>query len=326
MTELVVDSRLINLNSKDAVKNNGAKLSDVLFKFRNIFREDQDVYYITCGVLNAQIPVSFYNVNVNNQTLVYTVNGTSYTLTIAEGNYNSTTFATAFISGFSSGGHGKTLTISLNKLNGRLVLTLTSTYTLVFKYASSTMFGVLGLDLTSDYTISTTTATTLTYPCNLLGVLKIKVISSALSNFSYDSSTLGSTDLIQTMTVNDAAFGLVTFQNQIEFYGRLKTRRLNEIDIQLRDENNALIDFNGVKWSITLHFNIYRKITFSDDTLRVNPLQIILDKLDDVDDNNDENSQPTDSLEQNQSIAAPDHPPNPKEIDDLDLLYDQHIL
>jgi len=321
MTELVVDSRLINLNSKDAVKSNGAKLSDVYFKFRNVFREDDDIYYITCGVLNAQIPVSFYNINVNNQTLVYTVNGTSYTLTIAEGNYNATTFANAFISGFSSGGHGKSLTISLNKLNGRLIFTLTSTYTLVFKYALSSMFGVLGLDLTSDYTISSMTATTLTYPCNLLGVLKIKVISSALSNFSYDSSVLGATDLIQTMTVNDAAFGVTIFQNQIEYYGRLKTRRLNEIDIQLRDENNALIDFNGVNWSITLHFNIYRKIRFSDDTLRVNPLQIILDKLDDIDDNN---APPV--VPENQSTTAPsDHPPDP-DIDDLDLLYDQHIL
>ena len=84
MTELVVDSRLINLNSKDAVKNNGAKLSDVYFKFRNLFREDEDVYYITCGVLNAQIPVSFYNINVNNQTLVYTVSGTSYTMTVPQ--------------------------------------------------------------------------------------------------------------------------------------------------------------------------------------------------------------------------------------------------
>ena len=279
MTELILDSRVINLNSKDSVKLNSQKNSNVYFKFKNILKEDDDVYYITCGLLSAQIPVSFYNVNVNNQYLSYSVNGTAYSLTIPEGNYNAYGFISSFQTQFSNGAHGKALTVTLDKLTGRFTFTLTTSYTLVLNSATSTIFKVLGFDISTDYTI--TSSQLAPYPANFLGVKKIKVLSSALANFSYDSNTLGNTNLIQTITVNDSAFGMVTYQNQIENYGRLKTKRIDEIDIQLRDEDDALIDLNGIDWGLTFHLNLYRRIPTSDTKLDLKPLEILINHLDD---------------------------------------------
>ena len=54
---------------------------------------------VYASVQNAIIPYSFYNVNSNNNTLMYTVNGGSVqTLNITEGNYNVNTLITAITS------------------------------------------------------------------------------------------------------------------------------------------------------------------------------------------------------------------------------------
>jgi hypothetical protein len=45
-------------------------------------------------------------------------------------------------------------------------------------------------------------------------------------------------------------------------YGQLRNKIINEIDIQMRDEDYKLIDFNGIDWSLCFQLNITRKIVF----------------------------------------------------------------
>ena len=90
MSNTYDETILINLNSKDAIKNNGSFLSDVYFNFKNIIKELDDVLEIQVTVSNAQIPYSFYNVNVYNNILAGTYNATPFTLTLTRGNYNAT--------------------------------------------------------------------------------------------------------------------------------------------------------------------------------------------------------------------------------------------
>jgi hypothetical protein len=110
------------------------------------------------------------------------------------------------------------------------------------------MFSVLGFDIDTDYTITSTLQ--LPYQMNLLGIKKLYIFSSALANFSYDSGSLTESNLVQSITVNDSQFGVVSYLNQFDSYGRLRASKINEVDVQLRDENNALIDFNGIEWTI----------------------------------------------------------------------------
>jgi hypothetical protein len=184
-----------------------------------------------------------------------------------EGNYNSTNFFAAFKSAFSAAGHGKALTISINKLTGRLTFTLSGIYTLIIKNTYSTMFSVLGFSVGTDYTI--TSSLQAPYPMNLLGVKKINIFSSALANFSFDSGSLTESNLVQTITVNDSQFGVVSYLNQFDSYGRLRASKINEIDVQLRDENNALIDFNGIDWALCFQLDIYRYISHTSRILNI---------------------------------------------------------
>jgi hypothetical protein len=90
-TNSVIEHKLIVLNSKeDGDKLNGEYLSHVRFNFRDILKGRR---YILCGYVSSisRNTVFFYNINVNNSTLNYSVNSTDYSL-LTEGNYNATTF------------------------------------------------------------------------------------------------------------------------------------------------------------------------------------------------------------------------------------------
>jgi hypothetical protein len=251
----MVDQRIINLYSKDAVVlYNTTYLSNVLFDFKNVITEHDDVQYITCGVLNAQIPVSFYTINDSNNKLNFSyAGGAMETITITNGNYNSNSLISEFISKFATLGY--TYTIVVNRVSGKI--TFASNISFVF-YGSSSCFPVLGFKKNADYA-STGNAVTGVYPLNLLGVKKIKVISSYLVVKSYDSLNSSTVNCLASIPVDVASYGLITYSNDAHLYPVLNVKTVNAIDIQLLDEDNQLIDFNGIHWCITLQFNIYKK-------------------------------------------------------------------
>jgi hypothetical protein len=271
-----IDSKLITLNSKDSVQNNASMLSDVMFKFKDILKKEAGIFYSTIALISCEIPVSFFNVNVNNYTLYYSVDSVVYNLVISEGNYNATTFKTAFQSAFAAGLHAKTIIISINRLNGFFTF-IVSGFTLQLLYKDTTMYEVLGLLPLTNYTI--TSSQTAPFMANFLGVKKIKVISAALSNSGFDSNGLGSSHLLHTISVNQPAFGLITFQNTLPNYSKLKEKIINEIDIQLLDENGAKIDLNGIHWSLSISINVYRRFNEQDDILNVDPIKFIDESL-----------------------------------------------
>jgi hypothetical protein len=194
-TNSVIEHKLIVLNSKDGDKLNGEYLSHVRFNFRDILKGRR---YILCGYSISRNTVFFYNINVNNSTLNYSVNSTDYSLTLTEGNYNATTFISEFVSQFNSG-DTVILFLCLSIITGKLTTTKTSgLYDIV--YSSGSIYEVLGL-LEDEYTI----ATSLIHPymLNLLGVKKLKIFSpsfSSLENFDSTGHTSGA--LVHTISVN----------------------------------------------------------------------------------------------------------------------------
>lgn len=263
-----IDRKLIVLNSKDAQRQNGAYLSSLLFPFTDILKRESDIKYATIGLLSAEIPVSFYNININNQVLKCTISSVAYTVTIPESNYNSTTFIAAFQAQFLAT-TGRSIDLTISKLTGKLTFTL-SGYTLIL-LTSSTIYEVLGLEVSTTYTISSTLISP--YMCNLLGIKKLKVISSALSNGSLDS--LGNSTILQTISVDQPAYGLISYQNNDANFAILKSKTISNIDLEIRDENNKLIDLNGIHFSITLVLNIHRiSVPNIDDTIKVESIQM----------------------------------------------------
>jgi len=272
---ILQDCRIINLNSKDALRLNGDKISNLLFNMTNLIKDDVNMLYSTIGIVNCQIPVSWYLINSSNCNLNVNVGGTYYTLVLTKGNYNATTFFTEISYQFST--IGVNLVITINRITGVLNFNFNGTTVILYHLGSEGLFRIIGFDLEQDYTGSSITPP---YPLNLLGVKKLKVNSNYLATNSYDSGNTFGADTIHTIPVDVPAFGLITFLNQSSTYGKMRLRRINIIDIQILDEYNNFIEFNNIDWSITLQLVIYRKYQEETSELIVKPLNTTLEKID----------------------------------------------
>lgn len=304
------DIRLINLNSSYGILNNSTYLSDVLFPFKGLLKKETDIIEKRIIILNAQIPVSFYNINYSNNILNYSVSSTPFSITIPVGNYNATSLNSTMTNLFLNNGH--TITISISKYTG--VLTFTTSFSFSFVYLNSTIFKILGLSFTNHNSVSNIIICD--YPLNLLGIKKVKVKSTNLSIFSYDSLSKGLSNTLASIPVEASSFGLILYENKINNKFLLNADSINEIDIQLCDENDNLINFNNCEWSMTLLIELVRQ---QSDIVQ----ETILDALNKIDETLS-SSKKEDSTEQTQETT--DDQVADDETNDLDLfLYNNKI-
>ena len=293
--------KLINLNSANAlVKNNGAYLSDVVFKLPSLVKPEPNLTSVELSIIDGQIPVSFYNINYTNNTLNYQISSVNYSIVANVGNYNFNSLATQLISKFLLNGH--TFTITINKQNGIVTFATTATN---FIFQVSSLFASLGF--TNSNKTSTSFSLTADYPLNLLGVTKIKIQSVNLGSYNIDSLTLGYCNTLGIIPVDQPSFGLISYENKTNSIFQIRDNRVDEIDLQLLDQNNNLINFNNVDWDLTILFKFNREIE-------------ILSKTDMTDILKQQNKILENMIGQNQqSITPVEQPINPIQTDDLEF-------
>ena len=306
--DIISERRLISLNSEDATQYfNGSFLSNMLFNFSDVLKDERNILYVEGGIYNCQIPCSFYAVNYTNNVLFYSLNSIIYSITVPVGNYNFTNFASQIVSKFLVNTH--VVVITIDKTTGIITFT-NSTGTLnYFRETGSTLWRVLGFETGSGNFNATANVIIPPYLLNLLGIKKIKIYSNALGINSLDSKSSITNTLIDTLGVNTPAYGLLTYDNQQAIYSKLKQKIINQIDIQIKDENNAFINFNNTDWSITLALIIYRKLETTN-----SDLQDVIDTLGNI----------SVILEQqipnDKEEAKIEEPMVPLDVGDLDLL------
>ena len=154
------ENKLISLNSKFATKLNGSLLSNVVFPFSGILKNESNMKHVYISVMNAQMAVSFYVINSTNNVLKV-VSGTNFlacTINLTLGNYNLTTLITEINSKFSQVGFPNNPTITQHKSTGRLTFNFSNTTTILA--SQSSIRDILGLG-TTDLTGSSITPVTL---------------------------------------------------------------------------------------------------------------------------------------------------------------------
>lgn len=257
--ELVREKRIISLNSNNATRyNNGEYLSDVVFDFSNILSPSDDIAYVEVGVGNAEIPATFYNVDITNNVLNYRIDATNFIMTVPPGNYNYNSLVTQMTTLLTANGH--TFTFSLNRNSNILTMTLTAGGTTWNRISlGSTIYYILGFDTDTIYNI---VGNTITFPrlFNLLGQKKLKIYSSNISVDSYDSVNTATNNLLCTISVNQPGFNLIIYTNIDGIYAHMRNRYLSTIDIQIKDELGNYINFNGINWTMTINLILYRRI------------------------------------------------------------------
>lgn len=251
MTTIV--NQLINLNSADATLLNGTFLSNVSFKFPSLITPKKNIKNITCSVLNAQIPYSYYNVNVYNNIFKID-NGTGVqTITITRGNYNANTLISEIIYQLSLAGISG-VSITLSSFTGVLTWT-TSAPSMTIISSGSTALKFLGLNTTSN-TTSVSQKIVSPYPLNLLYTLKIRITSTALNIDCLDSSVSGSLNVLASFSVSAANFGVILYENQTNIQSVVTVRDLNGFDIRILDDDSNLINLNNVNWTATMMLQV----------------------------------------------------------------------
>ena len=245
-----LDNHLITLNSSDALKLNSSYLSNVVFPFKGLLKDDVNIIRSYVTLINAQIPVSFYIIDATNNTLGYLEPPTMIqrSITIPIGNYNASTIITAINAAIIA--NASVETFSFNSLNGKISvvgwLVLGGNGTL-----GTTIGDILGIGIGGANNF------TFPYPLNLLGKNKLFINSSNLNNVAYTSHNTGFSTCICTIPVNVPPYGLIQYTSVTDQNKNILVNRvLDNIDIQILDLNNNYINFNNVNWSITLCLSI----------------------------------------------------------------------
>ena len=266
------DCRTISLNSQDAHTNNGYNFSDLVFNFKNILIDSEDIAYSTIGIVDAQIPVSFFLIDSDTDHLVIQVGIIVYTIFLEKGNYNASNFITELSTKIN--GTGVTVQITINRVNGRLNFIFNNSITLLHE-GSRGLFRILGFDVNDDYTGTNITPP---FPLNLLGIQRIKVCSSNLATVENHDSSNSNNNIIQVIPIDVPSYCLITFTNKLNNFGKMKSRNISSIDIQLLDEFGRFIQMNGIHFCLTLQLNIFRKLKVAN-VMNMKPLELILNKI-----------------------------------------------
>lgn len=239
-------NQLINLNSANSTKLNGTLLSNVNFEFKGLISANQNIKRITCSILNAEIPYSYYNVNIYNNVFRINVSGTDYTITITPGNYNANTLITEIITKLAIVSV-TSVSITLSPYTGKLTFTTTSP-SMTILYTNNTANKFLGFN-----TIADSSGTTIIglYPLNLLYTLKIRIASSALISNYLDSAS-NSSNFLASFPVTAQNFGVILYENPLNIQSEISLTELNSFDLKILDDFGNLINFNNVDWTATM--------------------------------------------------------------------------
>lgn len=256
----IIETKLIVLSSKDGEKLNGSMNSNVLFNFKDIMLKSNDILLTTCAVLDAEIPASYYNVNSSNSSTSITRNGVTFTITVPSGNYNANEFITEFKSLYDTATSGTTLAMTFDTITGKYSLKDTA-FDITINNTGSNSYILLGGVDGTDYVFSKTATPPNSFNslANFLGVTRIKILSDSLVSHNVDSNNLTTTTLVDTLGASAGDFGLTVY-NSLGRESLLLAKRIQSIDIQLKDQNNNFIDFNFINWNITLILNIHRQV------------------------------------------------------------------
>jgi len=140
--------------------------------------------------------------------------------------------------------------MSLDVSTGKYTLTKSGGFTIL---SSTTCYKILGLQ--KDITYISTGSLTFPYPCNFLGINRLKIKSSVFKTNNLDSNSNGHSDLLATIPVNVSQYSLISYNNLVNFKNIIVNKDINYIDITITDELDNIVNFNGIDIYITLQID-----------------------------------------------------------------------
>lgn len=258
----VAESKIITINSSNAEKLNGSNLSNIIFNFKDVVKTTTDTTH-TISLQSVEMPFSIYNVDYNRNQIALRItlaNGTTadHTLTFTQGNYNANTFRTEVIGKFlAETTYAINMEISPTTGVFNLTPSTNALQNVIVLLNGTTCKKIIGLSQDTTFPFNINNPTSFNFPANFLGVKKLSLYSDAFAGNNIDSRSLGENTLINTISVNAPAWGLITYQNASLNESILRNTFINQVDLQIRDEEGFLVDFNNTDYEMTFILRTY---------------------------------------------------------------------
>lgn len=241
------ESIQIYLDSKYANKRNG-NAGDAYFSISPIYVEDGNYIYIS--VVSCIIPYAFYNINSTNNKLTYDIVGNpQQQFIVPVGNYNINQLLTYINNNWT--GYNLTLNTLTNKIS---IINLASQEFTVY---SGGLANILGFTSNAYGNASGSYIVTSPSVANLYTITNINVETNLLTyNVSNISNQVQNKSIIASIPVTVAPFSLISYENPSLYKANLYVGEFNNLTIRLLDNNGAVVDMNGVDYTITLQITV----------------------------------------------------------------------
>jgi len=265
---LIKDTMVLHLNSQgtSAILLNGDYKSKMFYNLRAYldFENDDSIEYVTCSMPYAVITNSNYIVNEYNNYMVFFVNSTEYETTIPLGNYTRTSWVTFMQSRLDTIFSANYFNITSDSVTNKFTISNTLAFRTAYPGATwgmskTTCDYIWGF---SNNSFSTTANSfIMTRVFNYLPIPRFLFHANILSNgltISAGSSINCSDVLASIPNVAKLNSQIIYENNASEFM--VKTQiNMSGLEIRITDDDNKLINFNGVSCYFDLKFNIYRR-------------------------------------------------------------------
>lgn len=257
----VVETKMLYLSTKSSQCQllNGDKKSYVSYNLRSYldFQGDETIQSVSISLVNAILCNSNYQVNEFNCRLDMDVNGTVSSYNFEYGNYNADTFMQEFQLLVPS-----TFSITYDQISLRFIVT-NSTYPFTL-LGSSTIDAIMGFstDVAAVNAGGTKWVATCTRLMNMLPTPCFRVLCEA--NNLYFGTVLGAegapavSNVLAHIPNNSQPNQLIYFQTFSDEFS-VQSSGQTQLILKIVDDNNNVVDFNGVSSYFTFRIRIYRK-------------------------------------------------------------------
>lgn len=213
-----------------------------------ILAESQEHIYIS--IQSANFPNTFFNINENNNTLLYALSSNNIinTFTITPGNYNVKDLVNYFNT------HMTNFNVTYDRIYNKLTFTNESGTNYKF-FPTSKIYNILGFS--KGLTYESTNG--ILKSCNGVNLDSIQYINIKMMNISTNNITKYNTNdrnIICSIPVDVPPYSVITYKNTNNFRVNTFRNTLPEIIIEFSDQNGNNINFNGVEWSMVLQLDI----------------------------------------------------------------------
>ena len=237
------------------------KNTNVNFTFSDFLDVPDDVT-VLLSVQDVEIPLTNYVINdTNNKLVIQFLDGIEEEIYITNGDYDGLELKTEIFN-LSSFTH-----VDYNTKTNKL--TFIHVQDFIINYEKSTCFNIIGF----DYKDHTTTYENGVYyirsdhMVDLSGLSTLYIHCPNISTSNISAREGGFTDVILKIPVNCNSGNVLTWTNTNNFKSKINEKVLNNFIIRITDEDNKVLDLNGlnIHWTMTLQLDFIKTLPKSEE-------------------------------------------------------------